>query len=189
MEQQHNDSAAARPTTTSEELGLGSGFPGTGLESGSGLGRLVSIEDRRQKRKRNAGFPVTVTLLDGGRAGTRALGLARDPHGGDEVNLLIKIDLRPGELVQFQFERPGGGTPPPAQRAEVTRVRQLSAGRYDVTLHARKDVRQQATELKSDPFARPPLALGRGTSQQPQQQQPTTVRKKLGRPPRPPVTL
>jgi len=126
--------------------------------------RNNSIEDRRTRKRRPTSQLAILSVIDGLMAGENFDGTCRDPVG-DELSVLIKGQLRTGQLVKVAVDKDGRFGP--AELAEVLRCRLLTTGRFEVVVQFRREAPKPQIE---DP-------------------RPAGIRKKLHRPVRPSISI
>lgn len=97
--------------------------------------RPTSLDDRRNRKRRSNQGETTVIPLDGPLVGQQFETSLRDAALGT-VSFLLRADLPVGQRVRLETEREGR----PVERtdAEVIRSRQLSIGRHEIVVEARR---------------------------------------------------
>jgi hypothetical protein len=94
--------------------------------------RPTSIDERRKLRRRTATDDALVRVLDGISAGEQfAVGLRE--VAGVEITFLAKIPLAVGQMIDVDVSLDRD-----PRRAEVTRSRLISTGRYEIAAEYRQ---------------------------------------------------
>lgn len=96
--------------------------------------RPTSIDERRKLRRRSATDDAVIQVIDGLGSGERfGVGLREIP--GVEITFLSKIPLAVGQMIRVEL---GDEEDVATRRAEVTRSRLISVGRYEIAAEYRE---------------------------------------------------